>query len=262
MDYFQIALLFLHLYLELNIFPSYLETLLNPTTVLFMILVLASLYLAQNLRKYGILPLILVTSIDMLIGLPLINNYYDKNIIPIQQTHFFFIYSVIIFGFLFSDAKDFKQLKESYAVQTFIGFIFRILITYSFFYHFNSFHTNDINILSSFDNKTMAKLSNDFLIDFAIFFNCLVSVNIIKLLISKKGKKKKYIYNIFKKIFSLFIITSVYYLINNHTIAVNLYELINNYVPLPYNIILYNILPADPAQKTRVFFALTLWILN
>jgi hypothetical protein len=261
MDYFKIALFFLHLYLELNVFPNYLETLLNPLTVLFMIVALGSFFLAEKLRKYGIIPLILPVILDMIIVLPLINNYYDKSIIPIHQTHFYFIYLVIIFSFLFSDTKDFKQIKESYTIQTIIGFIFKILFTYLLFYHFEGFHAKDVNTITSFDNKTMAKLSNDFLVDFTIFFNVLVSSNLIKILFDKKGNKKKYIYGIFYKIFVLFIITSLYYLINNDTIAVHLYELINNYVPLPYNVILYNILPADPVHKTRLVFTLILWAL-
>ena len=251
MEYFKIALFFFHIYLELNIFPSYLYTYLNPVSISYLAILLGVFYLTTSLRKYGIMSILIVVFVDVFLALPLITNYYDKNFNLIEQTHFFLIYGIVIFSFLLAKLEDFKQIKKSYIVSNITNSLFNMMICYSFFYHFKNFHFKDINKVTNLNNNTLAKLSNDLLIDIVILLNYVFSINVIKIIYTKKSRRP-YFFIIIKKIFFVFLATTIYYLINSDMIRNYSYEYMNTYIPQPHNIILYNLLPSDNDQKTRL----------
>jgi hypothetical protein len=263
MELFKLALLLVTCYLEYNVFPDLLKTYLNPTTVLFLIVLLGTQMIFNDLKKHGILTITFVVFMDMLIGLNTINTFIDKNYIPIEQTHYFLIYGIVFFAYLFVDTKDFKQLRESFIFQNLFSAITNIIIVYSTFYSFHFSQGKYIEHTNNFGPETLTILAKAFGVDILIVANFMIQINLVKFFFnkSKKTPRSTYIWNIVKRVIVHTIMTVLFYTCYNEHVRSFVYKLVMENIPQPHNVIIYNMLPNNPDQKFRLAAMVLLYLI-
>jgi hypothetical protein len=263
MELFKFLLLLITCYLECNIFPDIQKTYLQPTTVLFMIIVLGTQMIFVDLKKHGIITIAFVVLMDMLIGLNTINYFIDMNYIPIQQTHYFLIYAVVFFVYLFIDTKDIIQLNKSFVFRNLFIFITNIVIIYSTFYSFHFSQGKYLEHTDKLNLETLAVLGKAYWVDILIVANFMIQINLIRFLFnkSKKTARHAFIWNIVKRLVVHLILTIIFYTCYNNTVRSFAYSLVMENLPQPHNVIMYNMLPNNPDQKYRLAAAMLLYIL-
>jgi hypothetical protein len=253
------SLFLLHLLLELYVFPNYVDTLLNPTSVLFLSLLIGVFFVKLNLKRFNRLLAWIIICFDLVIGMTLINKYYNSDFIPFHQVHWIFIYFLTLFSFSLAKESDFRQVKKSGLALPFILLVANITIVYATFYYFKINHLKEI---SNFELNVswINSFLKDYTVDFIIIFNALVFVNLLKYRYSPKNKKK-YLINILKRLIIFLFASIAFYACYNNTLSDKIFQIVNEYVPHPHNLILYNSIPKQKEQRFRIIVTVLLYLI-
>ena len=264
MDYFKLFLFILHVYLETTLFPLLLPSYLNNTSVFYCLLLISSFFAVFALRKYNRFLTFIFVLADLLLALLLIQKFYHTQLIISDFAHVFFLFGLILLAFLFgSDVNSIKQVKQSSFLLNIMIAISTVISSYLIFYHFKNYHLKFATKIDSVDtliwNKN--KFLEEFAIDFLVFFNFYTIVNLIKHFYSK-SKKKIFLRNIVSRFIMLVVITAAFYANYNEALIEEVYAKVNEHVPQPYNVVLYNSLALNADVRFRLFVTFLLYFVD
>jgi hypothetical protein len=263
MELFKLFLLLLTCYLETNIFPDLLKTYLHPTVTLFCITFIGAFFAFKDLRKHSLLAKFFVIGADLIICLNGINHFIDSSFIPLHQTHYFLVYGVIIFAFLFAKTRDFKQLDNSFVFSNlFYSFFTNIIVIYCTFYSLHYNQGKYLELTGNLNAENIITLVKAYFIDILLLANFVININMIRIFNNKSKNipKSVYVMNIVKRLGSHVVLSCVFYACYNDAIRSAVYDLVMKNLPQPHNVIVYNMLPSNPDQKFRLVAAVVFYL--
>ena len=249
MNYLKFLFFALAIYLESNVFPKYFSTFLKLDSITFYCAIMICFFTKFNFRKYNKLIIPVIVTIDLLCGFEIVNTVHN---IPRQLTeisHYIFILIFVLIPFLFYDNEEaFSQMKNSNFFMQLFNFII-IIITVGFISaHFKWLYFTDAQE-ENFNN--LNKFLKNFLVDYVVFFNAVTLTFLIKFYYSK-SKKKVFLFEIFKRILLMALITIFFYLNYNIKLSQYIFNKFNEFVPQPHNLIIYNSIPHDQDTRFRL----------
>jgi hypothetical protein len=134
----------------------------------------------------------------------------------------------------------------------------QIISVNQLFYFYKHFHLKHGNIVEYYFNK---ELVVHFIVDFlANSFSYIVNNLLCYYLTSKERGNKKYLLKIKKKFLLMVFANVAFYSIYSFQMARSVFEITQNNLKQPYNLILYNSLPEDLDQRFRIFLYFFNWL--
>jgi len=165
--------------------------------------------------------------------------------------------------FMFSKDTHHEEIEKSKFNSSLLSGLFRFVDVYKQFYTLKKFHLHEEEALlkiTTFENFDMNLLFFYILIDFAICSGCYFSTTII--LLFETNFKKEIIISILKRVLYFGCIVASFFLVYNPAIENYVYSLAFNNLPVPNNVILYNMLPQSNDVKLRLIMHVVFYILT
>jgi len=185
----------------------------------------------------------------------------DINISSLIPSFVTFLIAMPIF--MFSKDKHHEEIEVSKFNSSLLKGLFRFVDVYNHFYTLKKWHLHEEEALlkiTTFEKFDMNLLFFYILIDFAICSGCYFSTTIILLI--ETNFKKDIIISILKRVLYFGCIVTSFFLVYNPAIGNYVYRIAFNNLPVPSNVILYNMLPQSNDVKLRLIMHVAFYILT
>jgi hypothetical protein len=213
------------------------------------------------LRKFPKIITIIIISLDYLIGKFIISQFYDSSCKYFDSMHSLVIIFITLISFgLLPSNKDFKKFDQHSTVKivnlTYSNFLF-VYKTY-FFYRSNHLKSSN-SIEFNFDFRLLRIVFTDYLANSLR----VIMMNFIYLIFNPKKKKRNirlFISFILRKFLLLFLANFFFYSVYSFRVARTVFEIAQETIPHPHNIIFYNISNMDLDKRFRMILYVINWI--
>jgi hypothetical protein len=157
----------------------------------------------------------------------------------------FFIYGLISLIILYAnDLENYTQFKTSENLKIFAIFLLNLICSYMFFYHYKGIHFKTVKQVEKLEHLDFKQIGINMGIDFLVFFNLVVIMNLLRMRYSK-SKKGAYFMGIVKRVVLLVLMTIIFYANYNNFLNNLIYYKFNEIIPQPHNVVAYNMMPLE-----------------
>ena len=186
------------------------------------------------------------------------NLFYDSNyelssLLAVSVP--FLIYTVI---FIYSKEKHHEELEKSSFNTTLLDSCFKLINAYTHFYALKADYLAQVLELTSFTDFDMNLHFKGIMIH-GISNMCVVIPLMLTIYFLTKDFKNIAI--IFKGLIYFALIITFCYVVYNPVVGLWIYDKLNELVPVPYNVIFYNMLP-DQDTRYRMIILTSIWIFD
>lgn len=231
------------------VFFNYLEYHMTIVKAMLLFSLFNILHMYRLLKSfYAIFPIIITVG-DLVLSRFLHQRYYDQEYHFKEDLYLFLVILIITMVFVFIDKGALKEfdgeLVSSLQIQVQL-----VSGVYIYFYYFKHFHKQVEQItslsFSEFDTRCFY-----FFVDFLILNSTALFTLVIKVITSVRNKQV-YLKSLINLYLQAIMATILYNLLYNENFNNYLFKMLNQYVPQPYNVLLYNCLPNSIDERFKV----------
>lgn len=249
--------------IELLVIPHYKlhDRLFSRTTIHFLNILYSIFNCFIFLRKFSKLLSIVIICSDYLLGKFLISQFYDTGCKYFDATHSLFIIFICIISFVFfSSKKDYKQFDKHSFVKNFNLSCSNFLFVYKIFYFYKHFHLKHGNIIEfNINLELLRTIFTDYLANSLR----MIIINICYFFFNPKKKLRnsnKFFAFLLKKFLLMFLANFVFYSIYSFRLARTIFEIAQETIPQPHNLIFYNLINLDLDKRFRMILYVLNWL--
>ena len=221
------------------------ENLSFPITI-FLIISMGYLSIFRLLKSFKSVFTISIAAADLIITKFLYQRYYLPTYEPHQDLHHALILIITISVFSFISKETLKQIDGK--LSSFIhSQVLTFLSVFKYYFYFKLTHKNvDQSMTISF--QEFDRLCFYFFIDFLVLNFATILALLLKI-VSSFRNKQAYLQRLITEYLKAIAVVLIYNLLNNMTLMSYVYQKMNEHLPQPYNVLLYNTIPSGADER-------------